>query len=416
MIRSSKTTLRFANANKREALEGIMREYHRVVCAFVDILWEKPHAEVRSLLDKEITSAVPTFLSARLIQCAGKQASGVVRGTRQKREQRMYQHKKLADEGKHKHARKLMASILRYDVSKPNMKFGLPMELDERFCSIELEVGSKKFDGWLSLASLGLKEKIKIPFKRTKHFNELLSLGTLKKGVRLSSRNITFMFEIPDPAHADHGKTAGIDIGMTTALSVSFGDHQWESQKCAHGHDLTTICQKISRRKKGSKGFRRAQQHRKNYINQQVNLMPLDGVRQINIEGIRDMRKGKRSTRFMSHFTYTVLSERLKSTSEERGVLVVEVDPAFTSQRCSCCGWTREANRKGKKFQCGKCGFIADADLNASRNLSLDLTPIVRTGKKRPDNKKGFYWRVLGPGKEPMSPLCSEISDHICIL
>jgi hypothetical protein len=411
MIRSSKTTLRFANASKRSALEGIMAEYHRVVCRFVDILWEKPHKEVRSLLDKEITSAVPTFLSARLIQCAGKQASGVVRGTRQKREQRMYQHKKLVDEGRFKQARKLMAYIMRYDAGKPSMKSGLPMELDERFCEIELEVGSKKFDGWLTLTCLGNKLKLVLPFQRTKHFNELLGQGTLKKGVRLSSRSITFMFEIEDPAQADHGKTAGIDIGMTTAFAMSFGDQQWTSEKCAHGHDLSSICSKISRRKKGSKGFRRAQQHRKNYINQQTNLMPLDGVRQINIERIRDMRKGKRSTRFMSHFTYNALLERLKSTSEERGVLVNEVDPAFTSQRCSCCGWTCKANRRGKKFVCTKCGFAADADLNASLNLSLDLPVLSRTGKKRPDDKNGFYWPVLNPGKERISPLCSTTSN-----
>jgi len=411
MIRSAKTTLRFANSAKREALAGVQAEYLRVVRAFVDVLWERPHKEVKSLLDKDIIALVPTTLSARLVQCAGKQASGVVRGTRTKLERRLHKHRELVAKGEHKHARKLWMSIQKHDVSKPDVKEGLPMELDERFCSIELEVGTKMFDGWLRLTCLGNKLIMRLPFKRTEHFNELHANGIIKKGVRISGRAITFMFELPDVPKKTNGTTAGIDVGMTTAFSVSqAGGAQWASAPCAHGHDLASICQKIGRKKKGSRGFREACQHRKNYINQQTNLMPWDGVKQINIERIRGMRSGKKSSRYMSHCTYAELLGRLKSMSEERGVLVSELDPAFTSQRCSCCGWTREANRKRKKFQCGSCGFAADADLNASSNLSLGLPVLSRSGKKRPDNKAGFFW-LESPGKEPMSPLCSETSD-----
>ena len=408
MILSSKTTVRFANASKRAALDAVFKEYHRVVQAFVDELWAMPHKDIKAFLDKDTIALVPTTLSARLVQCAGKQASAVVRGTRTKHEQRLHKHGELVQQGRHKDARKLWASILKYDASKPQVKEGLPMELDERFCSIELDVKTKKFDGWLRVGSLGNKLKFVLPFKRTEHFNELLERGALKKGVRLSSRSITFMFELPEVEKQSAGRTAGIDIGMLTALAFNDGIHQWQSQKCAHGHDLASICAKIGRKKKGSKGFKRATQHRKNYINQQINLMPLDGVKQINIEEIRHMRRGKKSSRWMSHFTYADILGRLKLVSEQRGVLVNEINPAFTSQRCAACGWTRKANRTRKKFQCGKCGHTADADLNASSNLSLDLVALSRTGKKRPDNRTGFYWRAkVGPGKEPISPLCS---------
>lgn len=409
MIRSSKITVRFTNFSKRLVLASVFKEYHRVVQAFVDILWERSYTEVRPLLNRDTLALVSTTLSARLLQCAGKQASGIVRGTRIRCERRLWRHNKLIEEGKHKQARKLWISIVKYDAGKPKVKNGLPMELDERFCSIELDVKSKEFDGWLSIASLGLKNKLVIPFKRTKHFNELLERGQLKKGVRLSSKNITFMFELPDVPKQDHGRTAGIDIGMTTAFAFSDGVHQWQSQKCVHGHDLASIFRKIGRKKKGSRAFREACQHRTNYINQQINKLPLDGIKQINIEEIRHMRRGKRSSRYMSHFTYAAIFERLKLVSEDRGVLINEVNPAFTSQRCSACGWTRKVNRARKKFQCGKCGYKADADLNASANLSLDLVALSRTGKKRPDNRAGFYWRAkVGSGKEPISPLCSR--------
>ena len=407
MIRSSKTTIRFANAAKREALASVMTEYRRVVSEFIDILWERPHKELRSLLDKETIALVPSTLSARLLQCAGKQASGVVRGTRTKNERRAWQHAKLVEQGRHKQARKLAAVLAKRQASKPSIS-SLSMELDERFCSIELDVKTACFDGWLTLGSLGSKLKLKMPFRRTKHFNSMLEKGSMKKGVRISDRSMTFMFELPDAASRAEGATAGIDIGMTTLLSCSDGT---TSAPCIHGHDLGSICKKIARRKKGSRGFREAQQHRKNYINRQINRLPWDDLRQINIEAIRHLRRGKRTSRFLGHFNYADILERLKSIAEQRGVLVHEMDPAFTSQRCSACGWTRETSRKGKKFQCGNCGFAADADLNASSNLRLDLPPLSRTGKKRPDNKRGFFWPAEDRGKEPMSPLCSKTED-----
>lgn len=407
MIRSSRTTTRFVNAAKSEALAGVLAEYRRVVREFIVILWARPHKEIRSFLDKDTIALVPSSLSARLMQCAAKQASAIVRGTRTKTERMLWQHGRLVEEGRHKRARRLLAAIHSKGSSMPEVG-DLPMELDERFCRIDLTVKTKEFDGWLTLACLGQKLRLAIPFKRTKHFNELLERGALKKGVRVSERNVTFMFDIEEPSKKENGVTTGIDIGLSTLLSCSNG---WTSSPCIHGHDLSSICKKIARKKKGSIAMRKAQQHRRNYINQQTNLLPWENVRQINIEHMRHLRRGKASSRLLSHFTYADILERLKSLSQVRGVLVQEVDPAFTSQRCSTCGWTRETSRKGKKFCCGMCGFAADADMNASLNLSLDLPPLSRSGKKRPDNKSGFYWPILDRDKEPMSPLCPKTKD-----
>jgi transposase len=52
-------------------------------------------------------------------------------------------------------------------------------------------------------------------------------------------------------------------------------------------------------------------------------------------------------------------------------------------------------NRKLKKFKCEKCNFIADADLNASINLSLDLEPLGEKKHLSKANRKGFYWFLV---------------------
>lgn len=45
---------------------------------------------------------------------------------------------------------------------------------------------------------------------------------------------------------------------------------------------------------------------------------------------------------------------------------IIKVNPQYTSQTCSCCGYTSEDNRKGKIFLCKECHYEADADQNAS--------------------------------------------------
>jgi len=60
------------------------------------------------------------------------------------------------------------------------------------------------------------------------------------------------------------------------------------------------------------------------------------------------------------------------------------------------CGWVSKINRKGKRFCCGKCGYTADADINASVNISLNLPEVTKEDKQLYYGKKGFYWNIVG--------------------
>lgn len=50
---------------------------------------------------------------------------------------------------------------------------------------------------------------------------------------------------------------------------------------------------------------------------------------------------------------------------------IFEVGPAFTSQICSQCGAIDKKSRNLESFRCTKCGFEADADLQASYNILI---------------------------------------------
>lgn len=399
MIKSTKTTLKFSNKKKLESLSLFVDEYRRVVSLFVDMLWDV--SDIRCLLDKEITDRVDTWSSARAVQCAGKQASGIVRGCRKKQSKRLFQVNKFKKMGMFKKARKLQKIYDNVKVSKPNIQLVQP-ELDSRFVKIDMD-NKTGFDGWLTLSSLGNKLKIVIPFKKTKHFNKMLERGTVKDGVRISKENITFLFDLAEPTPIQFGKIIGIDIGQKTTLTCSDGQII-DTDK--HGHTYSSICQKLSRKKKGSKNFEQTDKHRSNYIRWAVNRLNLNGVKKINLERIKHLRKGKKSSRLLSHWNYAELVDKLEEKLNDAGVQIVKVSPTYTSQRCSRCGWTRKRNRKGKQFKCDKCSFECDADLNGSLNISFDLPSIKKEERLQRKNITGFFWNVVN--KEPIVPCVRE--------
>lgn len=398
MIRSSKVSTKFANSGKKVALEEFISSYRDIVEQAVDLLWKMER--IPRLATKEITKQINTSLSARVIQCACKQASGIIRSTQDKQRKRLWMINKLTEENQLVKARKLQAVYDRIADSKPKIGVVNP-ELDSRFVKIDLN-SNTSFDIWITLASLGQRLHIELPFKRTKHLNKLAASGSIKTGVRLNSKYVTLMFELPDTQVKTEGSVLGVDIGQKNTISTSSG---WSSPNNKHGHNLTTIQTVLSRKKKGSKGFQRAVEHRTNYINWSINQMDLSGVRQVNRENIRNMRRGRRSSRMLSHWVYSSIFSKLDSFCAEQGVLVSLKSPVYTSQRCSAegCGWTRRSNRKGKLFRCTKCGFTLDADLNASRNLALQLPEISRKQRLKQPNKTGFYW--IADGQEPIVPV-----------
>lgn len=60
----------------------------------------------------------------------------------------------------------------------------------------------------------------------------------------------------------------------------------------------------------------------------------------------------------------------LRAKAESAGRVVIEVNPAYTSQRCSQCGHVAAGNRVTQaRFRCQSCGHTANADVNAAINI-----------------------------------------------
>jgi len=269
--------------------------------------------KVPSLLPKKMTVVIKsqTWLSARAIQCACKQASGIVRGTRIKQKKRLWQIKQFNKNKMFKKARKLQRYYDKVKVSKPNIGNICP-ELDERFVKMDFN-NKNSFDAWITLTCLGNKMKLVFPIKKTKHFNKIIENGTIKKGIRISSDKITFNFLMNKPPLKTEGSILGVDIGIKDVCALSNNKYT-NFKKDIHNHTLETIQKKLSRKKKGSKLFKKAQKHRTNYIKWYLNQIDFSNVKVLKIENIKNLRMGKDSSRYMSHWTYPIIKNNWKTS------------------------------------------------------------------------------------------------------
>ena len=218
----------------------------------------------------------------------------------------------------------------------------------------------------------------------------MLQNGKMLKGIRLGRKSVTFNFEIQAPQAVEDGNVIGIDIGIKKSFTASNGQRAVAD---IHGHTLESIQNKLSRCQKGSKGFARAQEHRLNYINWSINQLNLDNIKLLRIENIKDLRRGKRTSRRLSSWIYPTIRKKLEERALRRGVQVVAIEPTYTSQRCACCGMVKKSNRKGESFCCSNCGHTADADYNAACNIQISLPPLPKGVRDAKPNRTGFFWR-----------------------
>lgn len=78
------------------------------------------------------------------------------------------------------------------------------------------------------------------------------------------------------------------------------------------------------------------------------------------------------ANRFMKNWSYFDLQTKIEYKAKEVGIEIRYIDPRYTSQRCSRCGYIDRENRPTQsKFICKSCGFVENADYNASQNIGI---------------------------------------------
>ncbi len=96
------------------------------------------------------------------------------------------------------------------------------------------------------------------------------------------------------------------------------------------------------------------------------------GIAVEQLTGIRARVRLRKPQRVTLHsWAFAQLGSFLAYKAERAGVVFVQVDPAYTSQTCSVCGWLDKRNRRSQAvFECGRCDFVGHADHNAAINIA----------------------------------------------
>ncbi len=335
MIRKSTISLKHANTGKKEKILYFLAEYKVLVNCYIDHLWNN---QIFSGMFVKDIPEIGTHLSARIQQCAAKQALAIVKSQRKRRKKTKPKYTRLL------------------------------ANLDSRF--VEIKEGSNSFDLWLKLSSFERKVKLWLPSQKHVQFNKFSSWN-MKKSIRLYEKDedlfVDVYFEKEKPTKKEKGQSIGFDIGYKKLLVDSNGKQ--------YGTDFSKIAEKIARKTQGSKAFKRSLQERDEFINRVVKTVDISTVKQIVVEDLKNVKKnskGKIRKSFnnkLQRWTYPKILKKLEMISEENGVHFLKINPAFTSQTCSLCKTVDKSFRKGEQFRCGKCGLQLDADHNAARNV-----------------------------------------------
>ena len=126
-------------------------------------------------------------------------------------------------------------------------------------------------------------------------------------------------------------------------------------------------------KKKFNKFSERIREKSRSYINYELDLFfdtekPMEIIKEdLTWENLNGKSKGKNFNRIISRWEKGYLDSQIEWKSEQRGIKITNVNPAYTSQICHICD--NFGIRDGETFTCPHCGNKMDADVNAAHNI-----------------------------------------------
>jgi IS605 OrfB family transposase len=238
-----------------------------------------------------------------------------------------------------------------------------------------------------TISILTINGRIKLPIK----FGNYLPLEN--KRVRgqadLIYKNGEFylmlVVDIPEePPNSSFSNVLGVDLGIVNLATTNDGI-KYSGEKCTKVRKryerLRAELQKKNtwsakrKLKKISGRERRFKRDVNHCISKQIVLTAKGTNRAIALEDLKGIRNGgtvnKAVRKLIDRWAFYELAQFIQYKAKLYGVPVFFVNPRYTSQTCSNCGYVSKNNRKSQSvFVCKKCGFSENADVNAALNIA----------------------------------------------
>ena len=359
MIRTSKHILKYQTRTKNKQLEQLFKDFKCDLQYYIDLLWEQKLELKKFLSSKEIPTNIVQH--SRYKQVIYKQASEIVRGQVElnyKRRLKRYKRCKMYFRKKQRQVKFLKTKFSELKLktfygTKPIIK-NLSMNIDSRFFDIKV-VNSKEFNEFIHLRLHTFEKNkkratyIRLPIKYHKHslkFKNWKRKNTIQLKEINGKKFINFVYEKENPKQKIKGKAIGIDQGYKKLIVTS--ENQF------FGLEFEDLYKRISNKVQDSKNFKDLLKERDKKINETINKMDLEDIKQIVIEDLKGIKQGTKGIFFktfmnkLQRWSYRKVIDKLERFCEENGVLLTKIDPAYTSQTCSKCGFIHKDNRKKK--------------------------------------------------------------------
>jgi putative transposase len=215
--------------------------------------------------------------------------------------------------------------------------------------------------------------------------------------------------EIEQPVHAATS-SVGVDVGIAKFATLSTGQIFKSINSFKNKQKQLARYQRImSRRVRFSNNWKKAKKkvsnlHKKianirnDYLHQTSNAIcknhALVVIEDLKIKNMSKSASGSfeqpgRKVKAKSGLNKSILDQgwyELRRQFEYkqywRGGLVVVVNAAYTSQKCSCCGYVSKDNRKVQEdFSCMNCRHAENADVNAAKNILAAGLAVLACGE-----------------------------------
>lgn len=269
----------------------------------------------------------------------------------------------------------------------PQLKRVKTLKLDEKVAVLEVSKKASHFDYFLKLSTLQKRKPIYLPLKRNPYLDDCLKKGERLPfvQVRLTDKTCTIS------AIVGYDKTPlrpstesiGLDFGMVAMFTTSDGERHglssftklkiWDEELL----QLTKDLQKQSVRLSTNERYNQLQQRIKSYFKNEIcrilNKLAKKNVGVFVVEKLDFRAAGlsKRMNRLIGRTYRAFVKAKLVRLTEQYGIQIIAVNPAYTSQECSRCHYVSKDNRKTQKdFVCQHCHYSCNADINAGRVIN----------------------------------------------
>ncbi len=228
-----------------------------------------------------------------------------------------------------------------------------------------------------------LEGRIKVEMKMGEFQQKYFSEGIPKEAELICRKGkwyFNLVLDLPDPELGQGQTMLGVDLGENNVVAMSSG-------KLVNGGEIRYRKDQYLgiRRRLQSNGSQSARQLLKRisgkearwmrHVNHQLSNETIKEANKIganvlileDLKNIRQRIRGSKRMRTRLHrWSFAQFQTLLEYKAQAHGLGVMYINPAYTSQTCSSCGYLGERHRH--RFTCN-CGNQRHSDLNASRTL-----------------------------------------------